>query len=69
MRLGTIAGINGGKVTSLAVGRSDEVLKKFRKEKFEGFEKVFFYDSGGRQIRKSGQPIPAKAPAKAPAKK
>lgn len=44
------------------------MLKEFRKNKFEGFEKVCFFDTGGRLIRKSGAPAPAKASAKAPAK-
>lgn len=67
MRIGTIVGTTGGKFVSLGAGNASEILKKFRKEKFEGFEKVCFFDTGGRLIRKSGTPAPA--PAKAPAKK
>ena len=67
MRIGTIVGSKGGKFTSLGAGTASVMLKEFRKGKFEGFEKVCFFDTGGRLIRKSGSP--AKAQPKAPAKK
>jgi hypothetical protein len=69
VRIGTIVGSRGGKFLSLGAGNASEILKKFRKEKFEGFEKVCFFDTGGRLIRKSGAPVKAPAPAKAPVKK
>jgi len=64
VRIGTIVGSKEGKFTSLGAGNASDMLKEFRKNKFEGFEKVCFFDTGGRLIRKSGAPAPAKAPAK-----
>jgi len=70
MRFGSIVGIKEGKVSPIDSGLSSEMLQKFRKGKFEAFQKICFFDSGGRVIKKTlpQKKQPIKDPVKDPGK-
>ena len=58
MKVGQVAGSKKGKVTPLFPDIASKALAKFKAEKFEGFDKVFYSDSGGRSKQKKGAPAP-----------
>ena len=54
MRHASIIGSKGGKFQSIAVGNAKEMQGKYKHDKFQGFSKVYYLDTGGNTRRKKG---------------
>ena len=64
-RHATIIARKGNTWKSLAVGSAQEMREKFKREKFEGYERVHYLDtSGGHRRKKGTQPAPKAKPKK-----
>ena len=63
-RQATIIGRKGDKWSSMAVGTSNEILKKYKHDSFQGFDQVWYLDTSGGHKRKKGgglKALPKKA--------